>query len=165
MNFRRRQLMRSLSLALGSNLILGRKRLNAAGMEPTPPPHGTEARERVLGFGGFFFRAKDPKALAAWYEQHLGIPLPPTSETDSVWRQEEGPTIFQPFPETTHYFGDVTKSYLLNFRVRDLDKMAAQLQASGIAIKIDPQAYPNGRFARIHDPEGNPIELWQPKTT
>ena len=52
---------------------------------------------------------------------------------------------------------------MVNFRVRDLDKMAAQLQAAGIAVKIDPQSYPNGRFARLHDPEGNPIELWQPK--
>jgi glyoxylase I family protein len=52
---------------------------------------------------------------------------------------------------------------MVNFRVRDLDKMAAQLQAAGIAVKIDPQPYPNGRFARLRDPEGNPIELWQPK--
>jgi predicted enzyme related to lactoylglutathione lyase len=52
---------------------------------------------------------------------------------------------------------------MVNFRVRDLDKMAAQLQAAGIAVKIDAQPYPNGRFARLHDPEGNPIELWQPK--
>jgi predicted enzyme related to lactoylglutathione lyase len=52
---------------------------------------------------------------------------------------------------------------MVNFRVRDLDRMAAQLRAAGIAVKIDPQSYPNGRFARLYDPEGNPIELWQPK--
>jgi len=65
--------------------------------------------------------------------------------------------------ETSDYFGDAHKSWMVNFRVRDLDKIAAQLQAAGIAVKIDPQSYPNGRFARLHDPEGNPIELWQPK--
>ncbi len=51
---------------------------------------------------------------------------------------------------------------MLNFRVRDLKKMAAQLRAAGIAVEIDPQSYPNGGFASLHDPEGNPIQLWQP---
>jgi predicted enzyme related to lactoylglutathione lyase len=70
---------------------------------------------------------------------------------------------FRSFKETSDYFGDASKVWMLNFRVRDLDKMAAQLQAAGIAVKMDPQSYPYGRFARLHDPEGNPIELWQPK--
>ncbi len=79
-----------------------------------------------------------------------------------VWEQEAGVTVFGPFPETTEYFGDANKIWMVNFRVRDLDKMAAQLRAAGIEIKIDPQSYPHGRFGRLHDPEGNPIELWQP---
>jgi hypothetical protein len=78
------------------------------------------------------------------------------------WQQEAGPTAFAPFEETSGYFGDTHKVWMLNFRVRDLDKIAAQLQAAGIDVKIDPQSYPNGRFARVHDPEGNPIKLWQP---
>ncbi|MGA2730751.1 MAG: VOC family protein [Terracidiphilus sp.] len=119
--------------------------------------------EKVRGIGGLFFRAHDPKALGLWYQQHLGISLTPTSLQDSVWQQEAGPTVFAPFKETTNYFGDSSKVWMVNFRVLDLDKMAAQLQAAGIAVKIDPQSYPNGRFARLNDPEGNPIELWQPK--
>jgi predicted enzyme related to lactoylglutathione lyase len=119
--------------------------------------------EKVTGIGGLFFRAHDPKALGLWYLQHLGISLTPTSLGDSVWQQEAGPTIFAPFKETSSYFGDAQKVWMVNFRVRDLDKMAAQLQAAGIEVKIDPQSYPNGRFARLHDPEGNPIELWEPK--
>jgi catechol 2,3-dioxygenase-like lactoylglutathione lyase family enzyme len=118
--------------------------------------------EKVTGIGGFFFRAKDPKALGLWYQQHLGISVIPTSPGESPWQQEAGPTAFAPFKETSGYFGDPQKVWLLNFRVRDLDKMAAQLQAAGIEVKVDPQSYPNGRFARVHDPEGNPIELWQP---
>jgi len=117
--------------------------------------------EKVLGIGGLFFRAKDPKTLGLWYQQHLGISLTPSSEGGSVWEQEAGPTVFAPFPETTKYFGDAQKVWMVNFRVRDLDKMAAQLEAAGIAVKIYPQD-PTGRFARLHDPEGNPIELWQP---
>jgi glyoxylase I family protein len=107
---------------------------------------GTEM-EKVTGIGGFFFRAKDPK---------------PTSDGETAWQQEAGSTAFTPFPETSKYFGDPQKVWMLNFRVRDLDKMAAQLQAAGIEVKIDPQSYPYGRFARLHDPDGNPIELWQP---
>ena len=118
--------------------------------------------EKVAGIGGLFFRAHDPKALGKWYEQHLGISLTPTSEGGTVWRQEAGPTSFTPFPETTKYFGDPAKGWMINFRVHDMDKMVAQLRAAGIEVK-DPESYANiGRFTRLHDPEGNPIELWQP---
>src|SRR5580704_2851691 len=122
---------------------------------------GTEL-EKVTGIGGFFFRAKDPKALALWYQQHLGILTVPTSDGETSWQQEAGATAFTPFPETSKYFGDPQKVCMLNFRVRDVDKMAVQLRAAGIEVKVDPESYPYGRFARLHDPEGNPIELWQP---
>ena len=117
--------------------------------------------EKVAGIGGLFFRAHDPKALGNWYQQHLGISLTPTSEGGTVWQQEAGPTAFSPFPETTKYFGDPQKVWMVNFRVHDMDKMVAQLRAAGIEVK-DPESFANiGRFARLHDPEGNPIELWQ----
>jgi glyoxylase I family protein len=118
--------------------------------------------EKVTGIGGFFFRAHNPAMLGSWYQQHLGVSLAPTSYQESVWQQEAGPTVFSPFPETSDYFGDAHKVWMLNFRVPDLDKMVAQLRAAEIEVKVDPQSYPNGRFARLHDPEGNPIELWQP---
>jgi len=177
MLFLRRQLLRTLSFAFGSSFILGRNQLAIAVQTALQPktsalPAGAAVRdgiaggtemEKVTGIGGFFFRAKDPKALGLWYEQHLGILPIPTSYGETGWQQEAGTTAFAPFPETSKYFGDAQKVWMLNFRVRDLDKMAAQLQAAGIEVKIDPQSYPNGRFARLHDPEGNPIELWQPK--
>jgi glyoxylase I family protein len=176
MLFLRRQLLRTLPFAFGSSFIFGRNQLVIAAqtaVQPKTPPlaagaavrdgiaEGTEM-EKVTGIGGFFFRAKDPKALALWYQQHLGILTIPTSDGETAWQQEAGATAFAPFPETSKYFGDAQKVWMLNFRVRDLDKMAAQLQAAGIEVKIDPQSYPYGRFARLHDPEGNPIELWQP---
>src|SRR5579864_8341694 len=176
MRFQRRELLRTLSFAFGSSFILGRNQLGIAAQAATqpkasPPPAGAAVRdgitggaemEKVTGIGGFFFRAKDPKALALWYQQHLGILTIPTSDGETSWQQESGATAFTPFPETSKYFGDASKVWMLNFRVRDLDKMAAQLQAAGIAVKIDPESYPYGRFGRLHDPEGNPIELWQP---
>ena len=118
--------------------------------------------EKVTGIGGLFFRAHDPTALARWYQQHLGVSLTPSSYEEPVWQQEAGPTVFSPFPETSDYFADPHKAWMVNFRVRDLDKMAAQLRAAGIEVKITEDSSPIGRFARLHDPEGNPIELWQP---
>jgi glyoxylase I family protein len=79
--------------------------------------------EKVAGIGGLFFRAHDPVALGRWYLQHLGISLTPTSYDSPVWQQEAGPTVFSPFPETSDYFGDPHKVWMVNFRVRDLDKM------------------------------------------
>ncbi len=176
MLFLRRQLLRTLSFAFGSSFILGRNQLAIAAQtavqpKTSPLPAGAAVRdaiaggtemEKVTGIGGLFFRAHDPKALGLWYQQHLGVSLTPTSYKDSVWQQEAGPTVFAPFEETSDYFGDAHKVWMVNFRVRDLDKMAVQLRAAGIEVTIDPKTYPNGRFARVHDPEGNPIELWQP---
>ena len=117
---------------------------------------------KVTGIGGLFFRAKDPTALGRWYQEHLGVTMTPSSYEELPWWQEAGPSGVSPFPETTEYFGDSKQMWMVNFRVRDLDAMVAQLRAAGIAIEVDVQQYPNGRFARLHDPEGNPVELWQP---
>ena len=120
--------------------------------------------EKVTGIGGFFFRASDRKALAEWYEKNLGVTRTPTSYDAEPWRQDAGETVFEPFPGDTKYFGRDSQQWMLNFRVRNLDAMAAQLQGAGIAVEVDPETYPNGRFASLKDPEGNPIQLWQPET-
>ena len=119
--------------------------------------------EKVRGIGGLFFRSRDPVALARWYEAHLGITLAPSSYEEQSWHQEAGETVFAPFPESSEYFGDAKKVWMVNFRVRDLNAMTVQLRAAGIEVRVDPEKYPNGRFARLHDPEGNPIELWEAK--
>jgi len=175
MSFQRRRLLRVLSCAFGSSFILPRNEFALAAQNPAQPASpaapakaavqqesGSTQTEKVVGIGGLFFRAHDPQALGRWYLEHLGIALTPTKIDSPVWQQEAGPTVFSPFPETTRYFGDPAKVWMVNFRVRDLDKIAAQLQKAGIEVKVDSQTYPNGRFARLHDPEGNPIELWQP---
>jgi len=119
--------------------------------------------ERVSGIGGVFFRARDPEALKRWYADHLGVSAAPGSHDDDPWRQAAGPTVWAPFPLDTDYFGDPARAWMINFRVRDLDAMIAQLRGAGIAVEPDPEQYPIGRFARVTDPEGNPIELWEPK--
>jgi predicted enzyme related to lactoylglutathione lyase len=117
--------------------------------------------EKVLGIGGFFFRARDPKGLGQWYEEMLGVAPPPASYEERSWEQARGPTVFAPFAADSDYFGRPEQQWMLNFRVQDLGAMVAQLQAAGVAVEVDPEHYPNGRFARLADPEGNPIQLWQ----
>ncbi|WP_421856418.1 VOC family protein [Oricola sp.] len=117
---------------------------------------------KVAGIGGMFFRASDPAALSKWYADHLGVDPVPTDYDSQPWQQAAGPTVFAPFPTDTEYFGEHANHWMINFRVEDLDAMIAQLEAAGIAVARDPETYPNGRFARLHDPEGNPVELWEP---
>lgn len=114
---------------------------------------------KVTGIGGVFFRAHDPKALAEWYERHLGI----DDIAKTVWRQEAGLTVFAPFSHDTDYFGRPEQQWMINFRVDDLDAAIADLEASGIEVETRAEWDSEvGHFARIHDPEGNPIELWEP---
>src|ERR1700723_3556363 len=123
MLFLRRQLLRTLSFAFGSSFTLGRNQLGIVAQAATQPKvspspkeaavrdgiaGGTET-EKVTGIGGFFFRAKDPKALGRWYQQHLGVLTIPTSDGETAWQQEAGSTAFTPFPEATKYFGDPQK--------------------------------------------------------
>ena len=118
--------------------------------------------EKVTGIGGVFFRARDPQALMTWYEQHLGVSRVPDSYDVPPWQQEAGDTVFAPFKEDTDYFGSPDRQWMINFRVRDLNAMVRQLADAGIEAVVDATEYPNGRFARLYDPEGNAIELWQP---
>src|SRR5262245_26627371 len=115
--------------------------------------------ERVLGIGGYFIRAADPAALSAWYRDCLGL----DADENGLWRQGTGPTVFATFESDTSYFGARARQPMLNFRVRDLDGMLAQLRAKGAAVDEETQDMDSvGRFGWVTDPEGNRIELWQP---
>ncbi len=122
----------------------------------------------VLGIGGLFFRAKDPDALNAWYREHLGIGAGCNSTGEGepnewYWQAGGGPTVFAPFKADTDYFA-ADKQWMLNLRVSDLDGLIESLTAAGIAvINKDEWNDPSvGKFARVHDPEGNAVELWEP---
>ena len=122
---------------------------------------GESGMQKVQGFGGFFFRAQDPEGLASWYQVHLGIDPAPTNMDMTPWQTEAGVTVFSPFAADTDYF-PTDKTFMLNFRVTDLDAMIAQLASAGIEVSDESEMEGIGRFARIHDPEGNAIELWEP---
>ncbi|MBM6400563.1 VOC family protein [Phycicoccus sonneratiae] len=115
--------------------------------------------ERVLGIGGWFLRADDPAALAAWYREALGL----DADEQGVWTQESGPTVFATFDADTEHLGDRRQGMMLNLRVRDLDAMLVQLHAVGATVDDHVEEMDGvGRFGWVTDPEGNRLELWQP---
>jgi catechol 2,3-dioxygenase-like lactoylglutathione lyase family enzyme len=118
--------------------------------------------ERVRGIGGVFFRSAHPQSTAAWYAEHLGIDSG-LEGGDVLWQQEAGPTVWAPFPQDSEYLGRPEQQVMVNFRVRDLDAMLAQLRDADVTIdgEVVEQAGV-GRFAHVLDPAGSRIELWQP---
>ena len=130
------------------------------------PATGENQTERVNGIGGVFFKARDPKKMAAWYRDHLGIQSK-GGYADFVWREKENPdrigrTVWALFPTNTAYFGSSTAPMMINYRVANLERLLAQLRGAGVTVeKVDNTDY--GRLAWITDPEGNRIELWEPK--
>lgn len=122
--------------------------------------------ERVAGIGGVFFRARDPGGLAAWYRDHLGVPV----EADQSYATFESSgagehTVWSAFPNDTEYFGPGSAPLMVNYRVADLEAMLAQLRAAGADVEDRVEEYEYGRFGWASDPEGNRFELWEPSAT
>jgi glyoxylase I family protein len=116
-------------------------------------------KKHVTGFGGFFFRSAAPSELGRWYEEHFGIN---SMKSQEVWRQEQGPTVFAPFPQATEYFGASGQSFMINLRVEDLEGLLYKLSSAGVRIDENRHEDAIGKFAWVYDPEGNKIELWEP---
>jgi predicted enzyme related to lactoylglutathione lyase len=119
--------------------------------------------ERVTGIGGVFFRARDPQALAAWYEEHLGVPRQ-DGEGYAIFPESRN-TVWSAFSNDTDYW-PTAKQGMVNYTVRDLDAMLAQLRAAG--VEVDDMVHEIdgiGRFGWASDPEGNRFELWEPLAT
>lgn len=125
--------------------------------------------KRVTGIGGIFFKSKDPKATYEWYNKHLGVELMPDGSSGIFkWRRPDNPdgkgmTVWAAFPENTKYFGPGPQTFMMNYRVDDLDAVLKALEAEGVQIDPKREDYDYGKFAWIIDPDGNRIELWQPK--
>ena len=122
---------------------------------------------KVLGIGGVFLRSAEPEALAAWYREHLGFTVTaagqPDPEGNWSWQQAAGATVYSVFKADSDYWRG-EKQVMINLRVSGIDALLARLRDAGIeAITKAEWDHPDvGRFARIHDPDGNPIELWEP---
>ena len=124
--------------------------------------------KRVIGIGGFFFKAEDPKKLAAWYKKHLGLPIDESyggftfdwNSTDQ--RPDKGYTIWSPFKNDTDYINPSNKNFMFNFIVDDLESLLEVLASEGVEQIDEMQNTEFGKFAWIMDPENNKVELWEP---
>ena len=123
--------------------------------------------KRVTGIGGVFFKARDPKALGAWYRTHLGIGVEDWGGAAFRWKGPDNPdgigtTVWSPFAADTSYFAPSSAPFMINYIVDDIDALLDRLKQEG--VKIDPKRMDEsyGRFAWIYDSDGNKIELWQP---
>lgn len=123
--------------------------------------------KRVTGIGGVFIKARDPKALCAWYRDHLGIDVQDWGGTSFRWHDPEAPephgaTVWSIFPDSSNYFDPSPARFMINYRVADLDGLLAALRAEGCQVDEKVEASEFGRFGWVMDPEGNRVELWQP---
>lgn len=123
---------------------------------------------KVTGIGGIFFKSNnDNKALAAWYSKHLGIKLEDFGGAIMQWGDDSagdgGMTVWHTADKDTEWFSPSASNFMINYRVDDIDGMIAQLKAGGVELQSGPESHENGKFAWIMDPDGNKVELWEPK--
>ncbi len=123
--------------------------------------------KRVTGIGGVFFKARDPKALGAWYKTHLGIDIAEWGGAVFTWKGPDNPegvgtTVWNPFPADTKYFAPSEAPFMINYRVADLHALLAALRAEGVHVEEKVEESEYGKFGWAVDPEGNKLELWQP---
>jgi predicted enzyme related to lactoylglutathione lyase len=123
---------------------------------------------KVTGIGGVFFKSKgDHKALAEWYQKYLGIELSPWGGAVLRWpddvADDKGVTVWTTAKADTKWFSPSESSFMINYRIDDMDGMIEQLKAGGVEIVQGPEKHENGQFAWIMDPDGNKVELWEPK--
>ena len=122
--------------------------------------------KRVIGLGGIFFKARDPKALYEWHRQHLGIESA-TDGSGAMWRDADHPevpgcNVWAIFPQETKYFSPSQSSFMINFRVENLGELLTALREEGVQVDPKVEEYDYGKFGWIMDPEGNRVELWEP---
>lgn len=122
---------------------------------------------KVTGIGGIFFKAKsDPAALGAWYQKHLGIPLENWGGAVLKWPEDkaddQGLTVWSLAKPDSKWFAPSEATFMINYRVDDMDALLASLREAGVEIQKGPESHENGKFAWILDPDGNKVELWQP---
>jgi len=121
--------------------------------------------KRVTGIGGIFFKAADPKALGAWYRDHLGLDVSAWGGAIFPWGGPDsapGMTIWCPFAQDTGYMAPSASPFMVNFRVANLDALLAALRAEGCQVLDKTEMSEQGKFGWVMDPEGNKVELWEP---
>jgi predicted enzyme related to lactoylglutathione lyase len=129
--------------------------------------HNKYKMKKVTGIGGVFFKCKNPKAINEWYKLHLGFDTTPYG-TSFEWREaddstKKGLTQWNPFPDDTKYFAPSNKDFMINYRVANLEQLVEELKREHVTVVDKIESFDYGKFVHILDPEGNKIQLWEPK--
>ena len=161
--------LKDMGFAKVTHLAGGFKAWKAANLpvEPAAESEVTVPAGVATGIGGIFFKAQDPKALAAWYQKHLGLSVAHDTIVTLEWREGAQPhaaayTVWSAFAGDTKYFDPGKSSFMINYRVKDLDRLLESLRNAGVTVFDTIEEYDYGRFAWCLDAEGNKIELWEP---
>ena len=122
---------------------------------------------KITGIGGVFFKSRnDHRALAEWYQKHLGLPVQPFGGAILQWADDKAPdggqTVWHVAGRDSKWFAPSESTFMINYRVDNLDEMVAQLRAAGVKIVKGPDSDDNGKFVWIMDPDDNKVELWEP---
>ncbi len=123
---------------------------------------------RVTGIGGVFFKARsDRKTLADWYQRHLGVELEDFGGAVFNWQEDKaedkGITVWHVAQRDSDWFDPSESSFMINYRIDDMEEMISQLEKGDVEILKGPESHENGKFAWLMDPDGNKVELWEPK--
>lgn len=157
--------MRTINTVLSIAIVIT---LGCAVVDRSATAEEGEDMARVMGIGGVFFLSRgEGKALSSWYEKHLGMRMEDFGAAILEWEddtaEDKGMTVWRVADRDSDWFSPSESTFMINYRVDDLDAMVEQLTAAGIDILQGPEYHENGAFAWIMDPEGNKIELWEPK--
>lgn len=121
---------------------------------------------KIVGLGGVFFKCDDPEKTKSWYSEKLGLK---SDQYGGVFQfrkfdhpEEVGHTVWSPFEKNTKYFEPSSKSFMINYRVENIEELVEELKADGVEVVDDIETYEYGKFVHIMDLEGNKIELWEP---
>jgi predicted enzyme related to lactoylglutathione lyase len=154
--------MRTLGMTLRAGMLAG---IGTTLVLAAPGAAFAQQAGRITGVGGIFVKSKDPKALAAWYRDVLGIRIEAYGGAVLRYDAPGHPPLvaWNAFRQGTRYMEPSTREFMINFAVDDLDAFIARLTAKGVAVLKRDDSDPSGRFAWILDPDGTKIELWQPK--
>lgn len=155
----------SIGLAAAFGVLLCQGAVSAGPAASSAPQGAAPAAGHITGIGGIFFKSKDPKALAAWYRDVLGLKLEPWGGAALRYDAPDHPpsAAWSAFAQSTDYMAPSTREFMVDFAVDDLDAFLARIEAKGVTVLKRSQDDVAGKFAWIVDPDGTKIELWQPK--
>ena len=136
---------------------------------PDTTPSAVEAQPFIKSVHGVRYQVKDVARSVAFYTQHLGFKLEhqqlPAFASVSLGGSQillsgPGASGSRPLPGGQRQEPGGWNRVVL--KVADLPACITALKNAGVAFRNDMETGPGGRQVQIEDPDGNPLELFEP---